>query len=115
MHQTTNVLTGKSAITTAFMGTVSGAAFSNTGYMPWYKPDGCRLVDIYCMAGGAGGTGGSLSATGGGSGGGGGGSGSIAKVIIHAALLPNVLYVSRSCRRSNSRCVSAPSESKPFK
>lgn len=74
--------------------------FTNTtssngqGYQTWIKPRGASLVMMTTIGGGGGGGGGfSRTAGSAGGGGGGGASSGIARFIIQAAFLPEVLYV----------------------
>jgi hypothetical protein len=72
---------------------VSTTATSN--WVEWKKPRGKSMVGMWAIGGGGGGGGGAASATTSAAGGGsGGGSGGLARVILPAFLVPDVLWIS---------------------
>lgn len=76
--------------TTVFNCVTDAPGFSH-GWHCWSKPRGARLVQILCIGAGAGGGAGFSAATG--AGGGGGGGAAASRLIVMAALIPDVLWI----------------------
>ena len=68
------------------------AISGSDSWQTWQKPRDAKMVHILCIGGGGGGGGGRTQTTTL-SGGGGGASGGTTKLIIPAALVPNILYI----------------------
>lgn len=66
--------------------------YATGNWQTWSKPRNAKMIEIFCLGGGAGGVSPTLS-TGTGTGGGGGGSAGIVRGLIPAFLLPDTLYI----------------------
>lgn len=66
--------------------------YATGNWQTWNKPRGAKMIEIFCLGGGAGGAAAPLGGTGR-NGGSGGGSGGIVRGIIPAFLLPDTLYI----------------------
>lgn len=66
--------------------------YATGNWQTWNKPRGAKMIEIFCLGGGAGGAVAAIS-IGGAAGGSGSGSGGIVRGLIPAFLLPDTLYI----------------------
>lgn len=84
---------GADRLTRIYTGIISSTAIASQ-FHTWNKPKGVRNIFLTVLGGGGGGGGGVAgNTTAARSGGGGGGAGALTRVIIPAALVPDILYV----------------------
>jgi hypothetical protein len=84
---------GKFGYFQIFYGLTNGAG-ANGPWQMWVKPKGCHMVNILCIGGANAGNNGIQAAGGSGTGGNGGAGACVSRLIVAAALIPDVLYVS---------------------
>ena len=67
--------------------------YATGNWQTWNKPRGAKMIEIFCLGGGAGGGQTTVSTGTGVGGGGGGASGGIVRGLIPAFLLPDTIYI----------------------